>query len=62
MLEQGERSQMRRIMLIIDEAQRLTEYHYNWLMDIYNDLDYEKISMTVISVGQSELLARRTFL
>lgn len=61
MLEQGERSQMRRIMLVIDEAQRLTEYHYNWLMDIYNELDYAKISMTVISVGQPELLARRTF-
>lgn len=29
MLEQGERSRMRRIMLVIDEAQRLTEFHYN---------------------------------
>lgn len=29
--------------------------------DIYNELDRSKISMTVISVGQEELLSRRTF-
>jgi len=61
MLEQGERSKLRRVMLVIDEAQRLTELQYNWLIDIYNDLDSEKISMTVICVGQSELIDRRTY-
>jgi hypothetical protein len=61
MLEQGEKSKMRRILLVIDEAHRLTELQYNWLMDIYNDLDSERISMTIISVGQPELLDRRTF-
>jgi hypothetical protein len=61
MLEKAEKSKMRRIILIMDEAHRLTEYHYNWLMDIYNELDREKVSMTVISVGQEELLNRRTF-
>jgi len=30
-------------------------------MDIYNDLDKERISLSVISVGQEELLNRRTF-
>ncbi|RCW40581.1 AAA family ATPase [Paenibacillus prosopidis] len=61
MLEKAEKSKMRRIILIMDEAHRLTEFHYNWLMDIYNELDREKISMSVISVGQEELLSRRTF-
>lgn len=61
MLEKAEKSRLRRIILIMDEAHRLTEYHYNWLMDIYNELDRKKISMSVISVGQEELLSRRTF-
>ncbi|MEK4058512.1 MULTISPECIES: ATP-binding protein [Paenibacillus] len=61
MLEKAEKSKLRRLVLIIDEAHRLTEAHYNWLMDIYNALVQKKISMTVISVGQEELLSRRTF-
>ncbi|MDF9839680.1 MULTISPECIES: ATP-binding protein [Paenibacillus] len=61
MLEKAEKSKMRRIILIMDEAHRLTEFHYNWLMDIYNQLDRENVSMSVISVGQEELLSRRTF-
>ncbi|KAA8745347.1 ATP-binding protein [Paenibacillus sp. UASWS1643] len=61
LMEKAEKSRLRRIILIMDEAHRLTEYHYNWLMDIYNQLDREKISMSVISVGQDELLGRRTF-
>lgn len=61
LLEKAEKSRLRRIILIMDEAHRLTEFHYNWLMDIYNQLDREKISMSVISVGQEELLVRRTF-
>lgn len=61
MMEKAEKSRLRRIILIMDEAHRLTEFHFNWLMDIYNQLDREKISMSVISVGQEELLGRRTF-
>lgn len=61
LMEKAEKSRLRRIILIMDEAHRLTEFHFNWLMDIYNQLDREKISMSVISVGQEELLMRRTF-
>ncbi|TVY02168.1 ATP-binding protein [Cohnella terricola] len=61
LMEHGEKSRLRRVILIIDEAHRLTEYHYNWLMDIYNELDRMKISMTVICIGQPELLSRRTY-
>jgi hypothetical protein len=61
MLVKAEKSKLRRIILIMYEAHRLTEFHYNWLMDIYNELDREKVTMSVISVGQEELLSRRTF-
>lgn len=60
MFEKAEKSKLRRLVLIMDEAHRLTDLHYNWLMDIYNALVKKKISMTVISVGQEELLTRRT--
>ncbi|KAA8786756.1 ATP-binding protein [Paenibacillus amylolyticus] len=59
--EKAELSRLRRVILIMDEAHHLTESHYHWLMDIYNQLDREKISMSVICVGQEELLTRRTF-
>ncbi|TDL69382.1 ATP-binding protein [Paenibacillus amylolyticus] len=59
--ERAELSRLRRVILIMDEAHRLTESHFIWLMDIYNQLDRAKISMTVICVGQEELLTRRTF-
>lgn len=59
--EKAELSRLRRVILIMDEAQVLTESHFVWLMDIYNELAHAKISMTVICVGQEELLTRRTF-
>ncbi len=39
LIEQGERSQQHRIILFVDEAHRLHELHYGWLMDVYNELD-----------------------
>lgn len=53
-----EKSKIRRLVLIIDEAHRLTEFHYSWLMDIYNALVQKKVSMTVISVGYQVLVNR----
>lgn len=54
-IEAGERSGQRRIVLFLDEADRLHSPHFDWLMDIYNELDSAGISMTVISVGQLDL-------
>lgn len=59
--EKAERTPLRRVVLVMDEAQRMTEWQYNCLSDIYNQLVRERISMTVISVGQDELLDRRSF-
>lgn len=33
--------------------------HYDWLMDIFNELDRDGICMTVVLVGQEELLDQR---
>ncbi len=49
-----------RIVLIVDEAQKLLYPHYQWLMDIHNHLDAEGIALTVILVGQDELHHMRT--
>jgi hypothetical protein len=59
LVEQGELSGQRRIVLILDEAQNLNEFEYGWLMDVSNGLDLEGISMTVILVGQEELMHKR---
>lgn len=49
-----------RLLLFIDDAQRLHEMQYNWLMDLYNELDYHKIFLTVFLVGQEELENHRS--
>jgi hypothetical protein len=60
LLECGEASGQHRIVLFIDDAQRLFEIQYGWLMDIYNELDRAGISLTVILVGQTELIHQRS--
>jgi len=59
-METAERSTQKRIILFIDDAQRLFEIQYGWLMDIYNELDSAGISMTAILVGQEELVHQRS--
>ena len=49
----------RRLVLVADEAQKLQEPHYNWLVDIYNKLERHDIATTVVLVGQPELLHQR---
>lgn len=53
--EKAEHSSSNRIVLFIDDAQRLVPLQYNILMDIYNYLIDCGISMTAILVGQEEL-------
>jgi len=49
-----------RALLVIDEAQLLHEAQYRWLLDIYNALDRAGVALTVLLVGQSQLLDQRT--
>lgn len=44
-----------RIIVIFDEANNLLETDYESLIDIYNQLDYAGINMTVVLVGTNEL-------
>lgn len=49
----------RRLIVFIDEAQKLEPVHYNWLVDLYNDMDSARIQPMFILVGQQELATRR---
>lgn len=55
----AERNPHRRLVIFLDEAQKLHKDHYSWLVDIYNNLDRAKIASTFILVGQQELANRR---
>lgn len=45
-----------RLILFLDEAQKLHEQHYKWLIDVHNELDERNVSVIVLLVGQDELL------
>lgn len=61
MHERGERSNLRRVVLIMDEGQKMTEWQYNCLVDISNQLMRNRIRMTIITIGQEQLIERRSF-
>jgi hypothetical protein len=50
----------RRIVVFADEAQRLRERQYNWLVDVHNALDRRGVALIVFLVGQPELVDIRT--
>ncbi len=56
LIERAEHSGQNRIVLFVDEAQKLHEQHYKWLVDIHNELDRHNIALIVILVGQPELM------
>lgn len=45
----------KRIALIWDEAQKLTEPQYGWLITLYNELEHRKLRPFFLLVGQPEL-------
>ncbi|MFS0672582.1 MULTISPECIES: ATP-binding protein [Ornithinibacillus] len=59
LFERGNRSIRNQIVLFIDDAQRLGTVEYEWLMDVYNELESYGITLTTILVGQKELSNRR---
>lgn len=54
--EKVEFSSQNRLILFIDEAQKLHELHYKWLIDLHNELDARDVAMIVLLVGQDELV------
>lgn len=55
----AEKSKQNKIVIFIDDAQKLSAIQYDWLMDIYNELDEYGIVLTTILVGHDELIDRR---
>jgi hypothetical protein len=53
--EKVEFSSQNRLILFIDEAQKLHEQQYKWLIDLHNELDERDIAAFVLLVGQDEL-------
>lgn len=56
LIERVERSGHDKLILFIDEAQKLHEQHYKWLIDLHNELDRNSIALIVLLVGQEELV------
>ncbi|MFP3390347.1 AAA family ATPase [Brevibacillus sp. SIMBA_040] len=60
LIEKADASGLKRVVFFMDDAQRLVDIQYDWLMDIYNELDDHGITMSVFLVGQPELEAQRS--
>jgi AAA domain len=56
----AERADCNQVVFLADEAQRLQDLDYQWLMDIHNELDERDINLSVILFGQPELLHQRS--
>lgn len=52
-------SHSKRIILIIDEAQKLNSANFSWLIDLSNSLGEHQVSLTVVLFGQPELVNQR---
>lgn len=48
-----------RLIIILDEAQKLHEIQYRWLVDLHNELDKRGVTTTWLLVGQDELRSQR---
>lgn len=55
----AEHNPHKRLVIFLDEAQKLHKDHYAWLVDISNYLEDSKVVATFILVGQQELANRR---
>jgi hypothetical protein len=59
LVQLGKESGHNRVLLIVDEAQNLHEKHYNWLIGISNQMAASQVDLSVLLVGQKELLDTR---
>lgn len=59
LLTAAEKSMQNKIVFFIDDAQKLKTMEYDWLMDVYNELDEHSITLTTILVGHEELIDQR---
>lgn len=60
MVEQTRRVDEYRFLLLVDEAQWLSESHFRFLMDLHNQLDQVDIRLITVLVGQPELVVLKS--
>ena len=53
--ERARANNKKRVVLLLDEAQKLHEIHYHWLVDLHNALDKRSVATTWLLFGQEEL-------
>lgn len=53
-------AKQKRAVFLVDEGQKLQYLQFEWLQDLYNDLDAEGISPIFILFGQKQLLEMRS--
>lgn len=58
LFEKVDISKQDRLILFLDEAQKLHEHQYKWLIDLHNELDDLGINFIVLLVGQHELISQ----
>jgi len=49
--------QARRILVVVDEANRLTPMHYRWLMSVFNEIELRPLKPFFLLVGEPSLHA-----
>jgi hypothetical protein len=60
LIQEAERSGQNKIVFCFDEAQKLWEAQYDWMIDVHNELRNAQIDVTVFLFGQNELVDQRT--
>ena len=59
MIERAQEAREHRYLLLVDEAQWLSNAHYRFLMDLHNQLKIANIHLIVLLIGQPELVEIR---
>lgn len=59
LIGKARRSPTRTVILFLDEAQQLAPLHYEWLLNVANEMDVAGYRLFCLLVGQSELSKRR---
>ncbi len=55
LLEKGEHSDYKCVVIFFDEAQKLSMCEYEWLRDLHDELDQQGIRLLTFMVGQQQL-------
>jgi AAA domain len=60
LLELADTAQSPNIVLFLDEAQHLTRTEFEWLRDVYDEMDEGGINLVIFFVGQPALKAKKS--